>query len=55
MSSLVMKHGVISIIPRSNVSSWSGEFPSAKEATDVKVQNQNNVDLLFQLLGYHPF
>jgi hypothetical protein len=26
----------------------------AKEATDVKVQDQNNVDLLFQHQAYHP-
>jgi hypothetical protein len=30
------------------------EFPQAKEATDVKVQDQNNVDLLFQHQWYHP-
>jgi hypothetical protein len=28
--------------------------PQAKEASDVKVQDQNNVDLLFQHQGYHP-
>jgi hypothetical protein len=26
----------------------------AKEATDVKIQDQNNVDLLFQNEEYHP-
>jgi hypothetical protein len=26
----------------------------AKEATDVKLQDQNNVDLLFRHQGYHP-
>jgi hypothetical protein len=30
------------------------EFPQAKEATDVKVQDQKNVDLLFRHQGYHP-
>jgi hypothetical protein len=30
------------------------EFPQAKEATDVEVQGQNNVDLLFRHQGYHP-
>jgi hypothetical protein len=25
-----------------------------KEATDVKVQYQNNINLLFQHQGYHP-
>jgi hypothetical protein len=43
VSSLVMKHGVISMIPRQNAS----PFPQAKEATEIKVQDQNNVDLLF--------
>jgi hypothetical protein len=28
--------------------------PQAKEATDVKIQDQNKVDLLFQHQGYHP-
>jgi hypothetical protein len=28
--------------------------PQAKEAMDVKVQDQNNVDLLFRLQGHHP-
>jgi hypothetical protein len=26
----------------------------AKEANDVKVQNQNNIDLVFQQQDYHP-
>jgi hypothetical protein len=26
----------------------------AEEATDVKVQDQNNVDLLFRRQEYHP-
>jgi hypothetical protein len=30
------------------------EFPQAKEDTDVKVQDQNNVDLLFRHQEYHP-
>jgi hypothetical protein len=30
------------------------EFPQAKEATDIKVQDQNNVDLFFQHQEYHP-
>jgi hypothetical protein len=28
--------------------------PQAKEDTDLKVQGQNNVDLLFRHQGYHP-
>jgi hypothetical protein len=31
------------------------EFLQAKEGTDVIVQDQNNVDLLFRHQGYHPF
>jgi hypothetical protein len=31
------------------------EFSQAKEATDVEVQDQNNVDLLFRYEEYHPF
>jgi hypothetical protein len=27
--------------------------PQVKEATDVEVQDQNNVDLLFRHQGYH--
>jgi hypothetical protein len=27
----------------------------AKQVTDVKVQDQKNVDLLFRHQGYHPF
>jgi hypothetical protein len=30
------------------------EFLQAKEATDVKVKDQNNVDLLFRHYEYHP-
>jgi hypothetical protein len=30
------------------------EFPPAKEATNVKVQDQNNVDLLFGHQVYDP-
>jgi hypothetical protein len=48
-----MKYGVISMIPRPNASSWSQieEFPQAKEVTDDKVKDQNNVDLLFRRQG----
>jgi hypothetical protein len=28
--------------------------PQAKEATHVKAQGQNNVDLLFRYQGHHP-
>jgi hypothetical protein len=28
--------------------------PQAKETADIKVQAQNNVDLLFGHQGYHP-
>jgi hypothetical protein len=28
--------------------------PEAREATDVKLQDQDNVDLLFRHQGYHP-
>jgi hypothetical protein len=30
------------------------EFPQTKEGMDVKVQDQNNVDLLFPHQVYHP-
>jgi hypothetical protein len=30
------------------------ELDLAKEATDVKVQDQNNVDLFFRHQGHHP-
>jgi hypothetical protein len=30
------------------------EFPQAKDAMDVKVQDQNNVELLFCHQVYHP-
>jgi hypothetical protein len=47
-----MKHDVISMIPRPEIE----EFPQAKEATDVKIQDESNVDLLFGHQGYRaPF
>jgi hypothetical protein len=34
---------------------WCYQYDhEAKEATDVKVQDQNNVHLLFRHQGYHP-
>jgi hypothetical protein len=30
------------------------EFPPAKEATDIKVHDRKNVDVLFRHQGYHP-
>jgi hypothetical protein len=30
------------------------EFPQANEATDVKIQEKNNVDLLFRRQECHP-
>jgi hypothetical protein len=49
VSSLAMKHDVISMIQRPNASTLSGDrkTPQAKEATDAKFQDQKNIHLLF--------
>jgi hypothetical protein len=48
-----MKQGVISIIPRPNISPGVEiqKFPQAEEAMDIKVQGQNGVALVFQHQG----
>jgi hypothetical protein len=53
----MLERGVISVILRPNASTWSEDrrIAQAKEATDFKVQDQNNVDLLFDIRGMYHF